>query len=132
MPVGARILVADDNEVIQTLLKHLFEEQGYVVTQVYTGVDMTREIALNPLPDVIVLDVMLPDADGRDLLVRLKKDAKTAAVPVVVWSGRHADFERRIALRLGAEDYVEKGRPSRLISKIQEILLRLRQTQGIT
>jgi CheY-like chemotaxis protein len=131
MPLGARILVADDNEVIQTLLKHLFEEQGYVVMQVYTGAEMTREIALNALPDVIVLDVMLPDADGRDLLASLKKDSKTAAVPVVVWSGRQGDSERRIALSLGAEDYVEKGRPSSLISKVQQILLRARQMQGL-
>jgi CheY-like chemotaxis protein len=122
---GARILVADDNEQLQALVKRLLERDGYVVTQVFTGIEMTREISQSPLPDLIVLDVALPDADGRDLLASLKKDPKTAAIPVVVWSGRDADSDRRIALELGAEDYVEKGALSALVPKIERILLRV-------
>ncbi len=76
-------------------------------------------------PDLIVLDIALPDVDGRDLLAALKKDARTNSIPVVVWSGRFADSDRRIALDLGAEDYVEKGPPSALVSKIERVLLRI-------
>jgi DNA-binding response OmpR family regulator len=74
------------------------------------------------------LDVGLPDGDGRDLLALLKKDPKTAAIPVVVWSGRDSESERRIALDLGAEDYVEKGLPSALVAKVERVLFRVRES----
>ena len=105
MSAGARILVAEDNEVLQRLVKRNFEREGYIVTQATTAAEMRSELA-KATPDLIVLDVGLPDADGRDLLSNLKKDPKTANIPVLVWSGRDAESDRRIALALGAEDYV--------------------------
>ena len=125
MSVGARILVAEDNEVLQRLVKRSFEREGYIVMQATSAAEMTSELA-KATPDLIVLDVGLPDADGRDLLSKLKKDPKTAAIPVIVWSGRDAESDRRIALDLGAEDYVEKGPASELVRKIERLLLRLR------
>ena len=119
--------MADDNEELQGLLKRVLEREGYMVSQVFTGFEMTRELFSNPLPDLVVLDIALPDSDGRDLLASLKKDPKTAAIPVVVWSGRDAESDRRIALDLGAEDYVEKGPPSRLVPRIERILLRVKE-----
>ena len=127
MTKGARVLVADDSEELQDLLKRALERAGYVVTQAFTGFDMTHAMMSDPLPDLVVLDVALPDADGRDLLSSLRKDTRTAAVPVVVWSGRDADSDRRIALDLGAEDYVEKGAPSALVPRIERILFRISQ-----
>ena len=62
---------------------------------------------------------------SRDLLANLKKDPKTAHIPVVVWSGRDAESDRRIAIGLGAEDHVEKGPASELVRKIERLLLRL-------
>jgi CheY-like chemotaxis protein len=129
MTAGARILVADDNRELQALLKRALEREGYAVTQVFNGTEITQAIAQDPLPDLVVLDVTLPDADGRDLLAGLKRDPKTATIPVVVRSGRDADSDRRIALELGAEDYVEKGPPSTLVPKIERILLRLSQAR---
>lgn len=125
MSAGARILVAEDNEVLQKLVKRSFEREGYVVVQAFSGAELAREVAL-ATPDLIVLDVTLPDADGRDLLAKLKKDPETASIPVIVWSGRDAGSDRRISLELGAEDYVEKGPPSTLVGKIERLLLRLR------
>jgi CheY-like chemotaxis protein len=127
LTVAVRILVADDNAELQALAKRVLEREGYVVSQVLTGVEMTRAIICNPLPDLVVLDIALPDADGRDLLASLKKDPRTAAIPVVVWSGRDPDSDRRIALELGAEDYLEKGSPSALVSKIERVLWRISQ-----
>jgi DNA-binding response OmpR family regulator len=80
-------------------------------------------------PDLIVLDIALPDSDGRDLLAAVKKDPKTFNVPVVVWSGRYADSDRAIVLDLGAEDYVEKGPPSGLVPKIERVLLRISERE---
>ena len=124
MSAGARILVAEDNPLLQKLVKRSFEREGYVVAQATTAAEMTSELA-KATPDLIVLDVGLPDADGRDLLAKLKKDPKTLSIPVIVWSGRDAESDRRIALDLGAEDYVEKGPASELVRKIERLLFRL-------
>ena len=118
-------MVAEDDEVLQRLVKRILEREGYAVMQATSAAEMTGELAKG-IPDLIVLDLGLPDADGRDLLSKLKKDPKTAAIPVVVWSGRDAASDRRIALDLGAEDYVEKGPASELVWKIERLLLRLR------
>ena len=125
-----KILVADDNAELQALAMRVLERKGYVVTQVFTGIELTRELLGSPLPDLIVLDIGLPDADGRDLLARLKKDPKTAAVPVVVWSGRAIESDRLLALELGAEEYLEKGPPSALVPQIERILWRLGQERA--
>jgi DNA-binding response OmpR family regulator len=122
---GAKILVAEDNEVLQKLVKRSFEREGYIVAQALSGAELMTELA-KATPDLIVLDVGLPDADGRDLLAKLKKDPKTASIPVLIWSGRDVESDRRIALSLGAEDYVEKGPASELVRKIGRLLLRLR------
>lgn len=124
MAEGARILVAEDNEKLQELVKRALERDGYHVAQAFNGAELGREVS-QARPDLIVLDVKLPDADGRDLLSMLKRDPQTAHIPVVVWSGRDPGSDRQIALDLGAEDYVEKGAPSELVSKIERILFRL-------
>jgi DNA-binding response OmpR family regulator len=126
MATGARILVAEDNEALQSLVKRAFEREGYVVVSALTAAEMMAEIAREK-PDVIVLDVGLPDGDGRDLLAALKKASRTRSIPVVIWSGRETESDRRIALELGAEDYLEKGPASELVGKIERVLLRVRR-----
>ena len=126
MAEGVTILVADDNVKLQELVKRSFEREGYAIVQAFTGAEL-RQALSQVVPDLIVLDVTLPDADGRDLLATLKKEPTTASIPVVVWSGRDAASDRRIAIDLGAEDYVEKGPPSALVAKVERLLLRLRK-----
>lgn len=82
-------------------------------------------------PDLLVLDLGFPDADGRDLLSKLKADPRTADIPVLVWSGeRDLEKERRIALSLGAEDYVEKTDAQLLLRKIERLLFRIKGESG--
>jgi DNA-binding response OmpR family regulator len=124
MNQGALILVVDDDELLQELVKISLEGEGFAVAQALTGAEMRQQLAA-ARPDLIVLDVLLPDADGRDLLAALKKDPKTSAIPVLLWTGRYPDSDRAIALDLGAEDFFEKGPPTDLVSKIERILLRI-------
>jgi len=125
MTSGRRILFADDDPGVQRAIKRLAEKNGFELVPVLAGADV-YEAALASPPDLIVLDIHFPDADGRDVLSRLKSDARTNGIPVVVWSGRDPQSDRRIALDLGAEDYVEKRDPSTLLPKIERVLLRLR------
>lgn len=125
MSAGARILVAENDGSVQALVERAFQKEGYVVVSALTAAAMLAEIAQEK-PDLIVLAVRLPDGDGRDLLATLKKTPRTRSIPVVMWSGRDTESDRRIALDLGAEDYVEMGPASELVRQIERLLLRLR------
>lgn len=122
------IMVVEDNDMLLALLRRALERAGYVVIVAETGAKMIK-LLCGSKPDLIVLDIALPDVDGRDLLASLKKDARTATIPVVIWSGRYADSDRAIALELGAEDYVEKGPPTTLVPKIERVLLRISERE---
>jgi two-component system KDP operon response regulator KdpE len=127
---GRRILLADDNEVVQEVVRGVAEAKGHHVIRAVTGAGAI-ECAIIAKPDLIVLDMGFPDADGRDVLAKLKGDKRTACIPVVVWSGREGhDSDSRISLDLGAEDYVEKGDAAQLIQKVERVLLRLDNARG--
>lgn len=119
-----RILLADDNVAVQKMVKRVAEKYGHELIQVTEGVAVLA-VAVMARPDVIVLDIEFPDADGRDVLARLKAEPRTANIPVVVWSGRAGhDSDSRISLELGAEDYVEKSDAQLLVRKLERVLLR--------
>jgi DNA-binding response OmpR family regulator len=125
-----RILLGDDDVVLQRAVTRVAATRGYEVFSARTGLDvLTMALALQP--ELIVLDIKFPDADGRDLLRRLKESALTAEIPVLVWSATENDSNRRIALSLGAEDFVEKGTALALLPRIARILLRLRQEDAL-
>jgi DNA-binding response OmpR family regulator len=121
-----RILLGDDNVVLQDAVARFAELRGFDVLRAITGAG-TIALAIEAQPNLVVLDMAFPDADGRDVLRKLKSDARTAHIPVIVWSGREDhDSDGRISLDLGAEDYVLKSGARSLITKIERVLLRLR------
>jgi two-component system KDP operon response regulator KdpE len=124
---GRRILLADDNDQVRRVVKRVAELNGYDVIEACTGTEV-RKLALETQPALVVLDIRFPDADGRDILAQLKADPQTASLPVLVWSARDPESDRRIALELGAEDYVEKGEAQELVTKITRVLLRVDRT----
>jgi len=120
-----RVLLADDNEALQVAVRRVAESRGHQILRATTGATAFT-VALEAQPDVIVLDMAFPDADGRDVLRKLKNDARTAHIPVLVWSGRSGhESDSRISLDLGAEDYVEKSDAQLLLRKLERVLLRL-------
>lgn len=124
LPARRRILLADDNAVVQKTVKRAVEKYGHELIEVTQGAAV-HAVAVLARPDVIVLDIQFPDADGRDVLARLKADPRTASIPVVVWSGRStSESDSRISLELGAEDYVEKNDALLLMRKLDRVLLR--------
>ena len=112
------------------MVQRVATEFGHELLQVRKGVNVLS-MSLESKPDLIVLDIGFPDADGRDVLAQLKAEPRTSAIPVLVWSGRHdLDSERRIAISLGAEDYVEKTDAQLLMRKIERLLFRLKGDGG--
>jgi two-component system, OmpR family, KDP operon response regulator KdpE len=113
---GQRVLVVDDEPQIQRFLAPALAAAGYDVIKAASGREALRLIATYA-PDVVVLDLGLPDMDGKDVL----RDARSFyAAPILVLSARDREAEKIVALDLGADDYVEKP------FAIGELLARLR------
>lgn len=103
----ARVMVVDDDEVILQLVAMNLELEGHEVVTATTG-PQALEVARVEHPEVLVLDVMLPDIDGLRVCRLLQEDTATATIPVVLLSARalHSDVEQGLAA--GAVDYVTK------------------------
>jgi CheY-like chemotaxis protein len=129
MAEHGRILLADDDPAVQRAVRRRAEGTEYEFVAAVTGAE-ALQLAQETRFDLIVLDVNLPDADGRDVLARLKANKKTCDVPVLVWSGGDAESQRKIAIELGAEDYVEKTEAATLIRKIERLLYRLNEERS--
>jgi two-component system KDP operon response regulator KdpE len=99
-----RILVVDDEPQIQRFLKPALTAAGYEVVDAANGTDAMRLIAISA-PDVVILDLGLPDMDGKDIITKVREWSK---VPIIVLSARDRETEKIAALDLGADDYVEK------------------------
>ena len=123
-----RILVVDDEPPIRRLLRTSLSANGYDVEEVGTGRDAESAIARSP-PDVIVLDLGLPDMNGQDLIRRLREQG--SAVPIVVLSSRGDEAGKVEALDSGADDYVTKPfGVEELIARIRAALRHRLQEQG--
>lgn len=128
--MGRRILLADDDEQVHDLVQYAAGRRGHEVLSVVSGQDVTRA-ASDAKPDIVILDLGFPDADGRDLLKQLKANPETAGIPVLVWSGRSSNSsDRRVTLELGAEDYLVKDDPVIMLGKVERVLLRLDQERA--
>jgi two-component system, OmpR family, KDP operon response regulator KdpE len=101
---GARVLVIDDEPQIQRVLRPALAASGYEVLEATTGRDALRMIAASA-PDVAVLDLGLPDMDGKDVLREARAFSK---IPIIVLSARDREADKITALDSGADDYVEK------------------------
>ena len=116
------ILIADDEPLILDLLEHRLELEGYrVVTAVDGGEAM--EVARDRRPDLIVLDNLMPVADGLEVLRRLRDDAELADIPVLMLTGVRADMHAVTALKLGAVDVLTKPfLPDELVARVQRLV----------
>ena len=99
-----RVLVVDDDDQIQTMLRIALESAGYEIVAAMTGQEAIR-LAASIAPEAILLDLGLPDRDGKEVLRAVRA---FSAVPVIVLSARDREAEKVEALDLGADDYLEK------------------------
>lgn len=123
------ILAVDDEENILELLKFNLSKEGYRVIGVTNGRDAIR-VAIEEKPDLIILDIMLPETDGYDVLRTLKRNKKTTDVPVILLSAKDEVIDRVLGLELGADDYVTKPFSPREIAARVKVRLRQRLQQG--
>ena len=124
MVARERVLVVDDERDILELVKYNLDKEGYQVTVVATGEDALAA-ARTKVPDIVILDLMLPGVDGLEVCRRLKTDAKTRAIPIVMLTAKGDEADVVTGLELGASDYVTKPfSPRVLTARIRAVLRR--------
>jgi two-component system phosphate regulon response regulator PhoB len=113
--------VVDDDPPTRTLLLRFLEVEGFAVEEAADG-HQALEVAARSRPDLVVLDITLPAVDGLDVLTSLRRKGD---LPVILVSGRAAEADRLLGLKLGADDYVVKPfSPPELAARIRSVLRR--------
>ncbi len=120
-----KILIVDDEEDFRHMLRVFFQQAGHAVIEAASGREALLA-AVDSQPDIIVCDVQMPGMDGFDLCRRLRKDHRTATVPIVLMSGTSKEQQDQLdGFAQGADDYVLKPfEPILLLAKIEAVLRR--------
>jgi DNA-binding response OmpR family regulator len=121
---ATRVLVAEDDADIASLLGHYLQKAGFLASAVATGRDVLPRVRREP-PDLIVLDLMLPGMDGLEVCRRLRSDPDTAAIPIIMLTAKAEESDRIVGLELGADDYITKPfSPNEVIARVRALLRR--------
>ncbi len=119
-----RILVVDDDKQIVRLIRSYLEQAGYQVLTAHDG-----ETALHAIrreqPDLVVLDLMLPDRDGWEITRLIRSDQTLANLPIIMLTARVEDTDKIVGLELGADDYITKPfNPREVVARVRAVLRR--------
>ncbi len=125
-----RILVIDDELDLIELVRYNLEKEGFTVQGAQDGESGLAQ-AIRELPDLIVVDLMLPGVDGLDVCRSLRFDKRTARIPIIMLTAKSEESDRILGLELGADDYVTKPfSPRELVARIKAVLRRTSAPQA--
>ena len=123
MPKGT-ILVIDDEKDLIELVKYSLEKEGFQVKGAFNG-ESGLAAAVRDVPNLVIVDLMLPGMDGLEVCRRLRTDTRSAAVPIIMLTAKSAESDRVVGLELGADDYVTKPfSPRELAARVKAVLRR--------
>jgi DNA-binding response OmpR family regulator len=124
-----RILVVDDEERMVRFIRLNLEHDGFRVTEAYRGAQAMDRLR-STLPDLVILDVMMPDIDGFEVLKLIRE---VSNVPVIMLTAKGEEDDRVRGLELGADDYITKPfSPRELVSRVRAVLRRTESSSGAT
>jgi len=120
--MAKKILVVDDEQDLVEMVTARLEANGYEVISAYDGQEGLRK-AQQEKPDLIILDVMMPKADGYKVSRMLKFDVKFKDIPIIMFTARAQEVDRQTSKEVGADAYITKPfEPEVLLAKIKELL----------
>lgn len=122
--MGRKILVVDDEAVLVETIAYNLEQAGYQVITAADGAS-ALEVAHRDSPDLIILDIMLPEMDGLEVCRQLRREGNTATTPIIMLTARGDEIDKVVGLEVGADDYVTKpfGRRE-LLARVRALLRR--------
>ena len=116
-----KLLIADDEPTIRLMVRRIFEQE-YVVLEAKNGKEAV-ELALHHIPDVILMDVMMPDTDGLTALNTIRNNKRGSSIPVIMFTGAGYELNEALAKSLGAEAYLRKPvTPKELLDAVSKII----------
>ena len=117
-----KVLIADDNKQIVSILSEYCKKNNFIVSTVFNGEDALKEVEENKF-DIVLLDVMMPKKDGFDVCREVRKFSN---VPIIMITARGEDYEKIMGLEIGSDDYIVKPfSPGEIIARINAILRRI-------
>ncbi len=124
-----RLLVVEDDPDIALLLTHSLGRAGFAVETLASGAGALTAMRRR-LPDLVLLDLMLPGLDGLEVCRALRADLATAAVPIIMLTARAEESDRIVGLELGADDYITKPfSPNEVVARVRALLRRARRPE---
>jgi two-component system, OmpR family, phosphate regulon response regulator PhoB len=124
--MASRVMIVEDEPDIRDLLTFHLERDGFQVVRAVTGTEALRQVHLTP-PDLVILDLMLPQMDGLEVCRRLRSDGATATLPIIMLTAKGDEVDRIVGLEIGADDYIVKPfSPKEVIARVRAVLRRAR------
>ncbi|MGB9773059.1 MAG: response regulator [Bacteroidota bacterium] len=123
-----RILVVDDERDIIDLLRYNLEREGFAVDTATDGQEALDKVAKKP--DLVILDVMMPEIDGFEVCREIRANSSTRTIPIIILTAKSAEVDEIVGLELGADDYIMKPTsPRKLLARVKAILRRSEVTE---
>ncbi len=123
MPAQTVLLVDDNRETVRTLRAYL-EQSGFQVLTAYDG-GSALQLLRGERPDLLLLDLMLPDKDGLDITRYVRADDRLKTIPIIMLTARIDDADKIVGLEIGADDYITKPyNPREVVARVRSVLRR--------
>ena len=124
-----RILVVEDDRDINELIRYNLEREGFEVLSLFDGSQAVDVVATRK-PDLVLLDLMLPEVDGLEICRELKSESKTQSIPIIMITAKGTESDVVVGLSMGADDYLPKPfSPQVLLARIKAIFRRISGAQ---
>jgi DNA-binding response OmpR family regulator len=123
-----KILIVEDEQDIAQLVRHYLEKEGYHPNIAKTGLEALN-LAVSEHPDLVILDLMLPQMDGLEVCKALRHKPETALLPIIMLTAKKEESDTVVGLELGADDYITKPfSPKTLVARVKSLFRRLERT----
>jgi DNA-binding response OmpR family regulator len=120
----SRVLIAEDDSDIGALLAHYLRKAGFETTLLASGREVMPELR-RQLPDLVILDLMMPGLSGLEVCRAIRGDASTAAIPIIMLTAKAEEADRIVGLEVGADDYVTKPfSANEVVARVRALLRR--------
>jgi DNA-binding response OmpR family regulator len=129
MTTHARILVVEDERDIAELVVHYLRREGYLAERVGDGRTALARIDKS-IPDLVVLDLMLPGMDGLEVCRRVRRNDRTMTIPIIMLTAKGEETDKIVGLEMGADDYLTKPfSPKELVARVKALLRRSKREE---
>lgn len=119
--MGCRVLVVDDSEVLRKIVGFNLSKEGFTVEEAKDGVEALEKMK-SQKPDLVILDIMMPNLNGFEVLKRMRSDPEISNVPVIILTAKGGENDAKTALQYGANGFLTKPfSPLKLIEEVRRV-----------